>query len=83
MASNRMANAQLLMYAFVWVEAFGAEFLFFFFFLLNNCEYHAVLSDLEIPPDLKIGVLCDPVYPGGAILKKHLQVPEPPTSIYI
>ena len=54
MASNRMANAQLLMYAFVWVEAFGAEFLFFFFFLLNNCEYHAVLSDLEIPPDLKI-----------------------------
>ena len=36
----------------VWVEAFGAELLFFVF--LNNCEYHAVLSDLEILPDLKI-----------------------------
>jgi hypothetical protein len=36
----------------VWVEAFEAELLLFFF--LKKCEYPMVLSDLEIPPDLKI-----------------------------
>jgi hypothetical protein len=36
----------------VWVEALGAALLFFVF--LNNCEYHAVLSDLEIAPNLKL-----------------------------
>jgi hypothetical protein len=52
-----MANAQLLMYSstIVWVEAFGTELLFFLFFFLKKCEYPMVLSDLEIPPDLKTG----------------------------
>jgi hypothetical protein len=40
----------------VWVEAFEAELLFFFFFILKKCEYPMhmamVLSDLEISPDL-------------------------------
>jgi hypothetical protein len=40
----------------VWVEAFGTELLFVFVFL-KKCEYPMVLSDLEIPPDLKIHVL--------------------------
>ena len=35
----------------VWVQAFEAELLFSF---LKKCEYPMVLSDLEIPPDLKI-----------------------------
>jgi hypothetical protein len=50
---ERMANAQLFD---VWVEAFGTELLFFVVFL-KKCEYPMVLSDLEIPPDLKIIVI--------------------------
>ena len=53
-----MANAQLLMYIYAlyphtesiytWVEAFGAELLYFFVFL-KKCEYPMGLSDLENP----------------------------------
>jgi hypothetical protein len=44
-----MANAQLLMYGSKHLEQN-----FFFFVFLKKCEYPMVLSDLEIPPDLKI-----------------------------
>jgi len=44
-----MANAQLLMYGPKHLEQN-----FFCFVFLNNSEHHAVLSDLEIPQDLKI-----------------------------
>ena len=44
---ERMANAQLLMYGSKHLKRN-------FFFFLKKCEYPMVLSDLEIPPDLKI-----------------------------
>ena len=46
---ERMANAQLLMYGSKHLEQN-----FFFFVFLKKCEYPEVLSDLEIPPGLKI-----------------------------
>jgi hypothetical protein len=42
-----MANAKLLMYGSKHLQQN-------FFFFLKKCEYPMVLSDLEIPPDLKI-----------------------------
>ena len=44
-----MANAQLLMYGSKHLEQN-----FFFCVFLKKGEYPMVLSDLEIPPDLKI-----------------------------